>query len=48
MVVGDLCRDDVTLFWEDYLPKMNPSIPEPNLSFDEVYDVFGEHMYHLE
>ena len=48
MAIGDVCKEDAKRFREDYLPKMNPSIPVPNLSFDEVYDVFGGHMYHLE
>ena len=47
MAIGDVCKEDAKRFWEDYLPKMNPSIPVPNLSF-EVYNVFGGHMYHLE
>lgn len=35
-------------FWEEYLLYMNPSIPIPSLSFSDVYDVFGGHIYDLE
>lgn len=48
MVIGDLVRDDAQQFWEEYLPKMYPSIPSPLLSFADVLAILGGHMYHLE
>ena len=47
MVIGDLSKEDAKVFWEKYLPADNPSIPVPSLQFNDVYDVFGGHMFHL-
>ena len=47
-MIGDLVRDDAQQFWEEYIPKMYPSIPSPPLSFGDVFAVLGGHMYHLE
>ena len=49
IMVGDLSREDAKEFWEEYLPANNPSTPVPSLhlNFDDVYDVFGGHMFHL-
>ena len=47
LVIGDLSKDDAKVFWEQYLPADNPSIPVPSLQFNDVYDVFGGHMFHL-
>ena len=47
MVIGDLSKEDAKVFWEKYLPTDNPSIPVPSLQFDDVYNVFGGHMFHL-
>ena len=45
IVIGDLSKDDAKVFWEQYLPADNPSIPVPSLQFNDVYDVFGGHMF---
>ena len=47
IVIGDLSKDNAKVFWEQYLPANNPSIPAPSLQFNDVYDVFGGHMFHL-
>ena len=52
LVIGDLGKEDAKVFWEKYLPENylptdNPSIPVPSLKFDDVYNVFGGHMFHL-
>ena len=43
LVIGDLNKDDAKVFWEQYLPADNLSIPVPSLQFN-VYDVFGGHV----
>ena len=52
LVIGDLGKEDAKVFWEKYLPQKylptdNPSISVPSLQFDDVYDVFGGHMFPL-
>lgn len=45
---SDRTEESARKFWEEYLLYMNPSIPIPSLSFSDVYDVFGGHIYDLE
>ena len=44
IVIGDLSKENAEVFWEQYLPADNPSIPVSSPQFNDVYDVLGGHV----